>query len=66
LVEASIQTAHILVCERSMVMRYFVKNLKVHKHPKPKKCKVQYTGETLHSSPPDGYEKCDDCFDLPR
>lgn len=47
-------------------MKYFVKNNKVHKHPVPKKCKVTYTNERLHDSPPSGYEKCDDCFELPR
>lgn len=38
-------------------MKYFVKNLKVHKHPVPTKCKVKYTGEKLHDKPPAGYEK---------
>jgi len=49
------------------MVQYFVKNLKVHKYPVPDDCKVTYTGETLHYSPPEGYEKCDDCFpELPR
>ena len=47
-------------------MKYFVKNLKVHKYPVPSTCKVKYTGEKLHDSPPAGCEKCDDCFRLPR
>lgn len=47
-------------------MKYFVKNNKVHKYPVPPKCKVKYTNEKLHDSPPAGYEKCDDCFNLPR
>ena len=47
-------------------MKYFVKNLKVHKYPVPNNCKVEYTGEKLHDEPPAGYEKCDDCFKLPR
>jgi len=47
-------------------MKYFVKNLKIHKYPVPSNCKVKHTGETLHSTPPTGYEKCDDCFNLPR
>jgi len=47
-------------------MKYFVKNLKVHKYPVPSTCKVKYTGEKLYDSPPAGYEKCDDCFRLPR
>jgi len=47
-------------------MKYFVKNLKVHKYPVPSKCKVKHTGEKLHDKPPAGYEKCDDCFGLPR
>lgn len=48
-------------------MKYFVKNLKVHKYPVPSTCTVKYGGETLHSSPPSGYEKCDNCFtNLPR
>lgn len=48
-------------------MRYFVKNLKIHKYPVPSTCKVRYNEEPLHDSPPHGYEKCDDCFtNLPR
>ena len=47
-------------------MKYFVKNLKVHKYPIPARCKVKHTGETLYEAPPRGYEKCDDCFNLPR
>lgn len=47
-------------------MKYFVKNMKVHKYPVPSNCKVEYTGEELHDEPPKGYEKCDDCFELPR
>ncbi len=48
-------------------MKYFVKNSKVHKYPVPATCNVQYSGETLHDSPPAGYEKCDNCFtELPR
>jgi len=47
-------------------MKYFVKNLKVHKYPVPAQCKVKYTGERLHDDIPQGYEKCDDCFKLPR
>jgi hypothetical protein len=47
-------------------MKYFVKNNKVHKYPVPSNCKVKYTQEKLHDSPPAGYEKCDDCFKLPR
>ena len=47
-------------------MRYFVKNLKVHKYPIPSNCKVKYTSEKLHATVPKGYEKCDDCFNLPR
>jgi len=48
-------------------MKYFVKNLKVHKYPVPATCKVTYTGEKLYDSPPAGYEKCDHCFpELPR
>lgn len=49
------------------MVRYFVKNLKVHKYPVPSQCKVTYTNETLYDSPPAGYEKCDDCYpELPR
>ena len=47
-------------------MAYSVKNLKVHKHLVPSSCKVKHTGEQLHSAPPAGYEKCDDCFNVPR
>lgn len=48
-------------------MKYFVKNLKVHKYPVPEKCKVIYTNETLYDEPPTGIEKCDHCFpELPR
>jgi hypothetical protein len=48
-------------------MKYFVKNLKVHKYPVPASCNVKHTGETLHDEPPKGYEKCDNCFtNLPR
>ena len=48
-------------------MKYFVKNLKVHKHPVPSTCTVKYDGEKLLDSPPSGTEKCDNCFtDLPR
>jgi hypothetical protein len=48
-------------------MKYFLKNIKVHKYPVPKNCKVKYTSERLCDSPPAGYEKCDDCFShLPR
>ncbi len=47
-------------------MSYFVKNLKNHKYPVPANCKVKYTQETLHDEPSPGYEKCDDCFNLPR
>jgi len=51
---------------KQIIMKYFIKNLKVHKYPVPNKCKVKYTGEKLHDSIPAGYEKCDDCFSLPR
>lgn len=48
-------------------MKYFVKNSKVHKYPVPNSCTVKYTGETLYDNPPQGYEKCDNCFrELPR
>jgi len=47
-------------------MPYFVKNDKIHKYPVPDKCKVEYTGEKRTDSPTEGYEKCDDCFELPR
>ncbi len=47
-------------------MRYFAKNLNVHKYPVPPRCKVHYTGETLHDNLPQSYEKRDDCFNLPR
>jgi len=47
-------------------MQYFVKNDKIHKYPVPNDCHVEYTGEKLHSIPPDGPEKCDHCFNLPR
>jgi len=51
---------------REMV-KYFVKNNKVHKYPVPDRCKVVYTREPLHDTPPAGYEKCDDCFpELPK
>jgi len=49
------------------MVKYFVKNLKVHKYPVPDSCNVDYTNETLHDDPPIGYEKCDNCFlELPR
>jgi hypothetical protein len=52
---------------REIKMEYFVKNLKVHKHPVPSTCNVQYTNEHLYYTPPAGYEKCDNCFtELPR
>lgn len=48
-------------------MRYFVKNMKNHKYPVPNSCNVTYTGEKLHDSPVQGYEKCDRCWpELPR
>ena len=48
-------------------VKYFVKNLKVHKYPVPKTCPVKYEGEKLHDTPPPGYEKCDRCFtELPK
>lgn len=48
-------------------MKYFVKNLKIHKFPVPAGCKVVHTGEKLHDHPPASYEKCDDCYpELPR
>ena len=49
--------------------KYFIKNNKIHKYPVPDNCKVEYTGETLYDDlddVPKGYEKCDDCFKLPR
>ena len=46
-------------------MKYFVKNKKIHKYPIPKRCKVHYTGQKKHDTPPRGYEKCDHCFRLP-
>lgn len=48
------------------MVKYFVKNLKVHKYPVPRDCKVKYNGEKLYDQPPPGYEKCDDCFRLVR
>lgn len=49
------------------MVKYFVKNNKTHKHPKPSSCTVQYEGEKLYDSPPEGIEKCDNCFtELPR
>lgn len=49
------------------MVKYFVKNLKIHKYPVPNRCKVKYTDEPLHDSPPASPEKCDDCFpELPR
>jgi len=47
-------------------MKYFVKNLKVHKYPVPEVCKVKYTDEKLYDDPAAGYEKCGGCFELPR
>jgi hypothetical protein len=47
-------------------MQYFVKNDKVHKYPVPSNCKIVYSDEKLHADPPEGPEKCDDCFNLPR
>lgn len=43
-------------------MKYFVKNLKVHKYPVPNSCNVKYDNENLHDSKPHGYEECDHCF----
>jgi hypothetical protein len=51
---------------RLYTLKYFVKNLKNHKYPVPSNCKVKYTGEKLLDSPSASYEKCDDCFKLPR
>jgi len=49
------------------MVQYFVKNLKVHKYPVPSTCNVEYSGEKLHPTPPEGTEKCDNCFtELPR
>ena len=59
-------TDRILRGERRCKVKYFVKNLKVHKYPVPSRCKVVYTDEKLHDTPPAGTEKCDDCFQLPR
>jgi len=47
-------------------MEYFVKNLEVHKYLVPARWKAKYTGETLRTSVLASYEKCDDCFGLPR
>ena len=48
-------------------MKYFVKNLKIHKYPVPSSCNVKYTNETLHDTEPKGYEKCDSCYtNLPK
>lgn len=47
-------------------MKYFTKNLKIHKYPVPKNCKVTYANEKLTDKIPAGTEKCDDCFKLPR
>jgi len=47
-------------------MKYFVKNKKVHKYPVPSNCSVKYSDEKKKSSIPDGYEKCDHCFNLPK
>lgn len=53
--------------EVNAMVKYFVKNLKVHKYPVPDSCNVIYTNEPLHDSPPTSYEKCDNCFlELPR
>jgi hypothetical protein len=47
--------------------QYFVKNLKVHKYPVPSTCSTRYEGEKLYDTPPEGTEKCDNCFTgLPR
>jgi hypothetical protein len=47
-------------------MQFFVKDNKIHKYPQPSKCKVKYAREKLLNSMPAGYEKCEDCFGVPR
>ncbi|MBA7666682.1 hypothetical protein ES703_74763 [subsurface metagenome] len=48
--------------------KYFLKDGdRVHKYPVPSSCTVRYDGEKLYDSPPEGHDKCDNCFtDLPR
>jgi len=47
-------------------MQYFVHETRVHMYPVPRSCNVHYSGETLHNDIPHGYEKCDNCFRLPK
>ena len=43
---------------------YYVKDGKVHKHPKGTKCMESWNGEVLCEEPPKEEEKCAFCFDL--
>jgi hypothetical protein len=47
------------------MVKYFIKNTRVHKYPVPSSCHVEYTGEKLYDTIPEGYDKCDHCFGLP-
>jgi hypothetical protein len=47
------------------MVKYFIKNTRVHKYPVPSNCNVIYTGETLHDTIPEGVDRCDHCFGLP-
>ena len=48
-------------------LRYFVKDLMVHKYPVSNECKITHLKEVLHSHPPAGYAKCASCFpEIPR
>lgn len=47
-------------------MKYFIKDLMVHKYPPPKDCNYNYVGERVLKTIPLGFEKCKKCFpDLP-
>jgi len=41
---------------------YFVKNSKIHRYPIPKNCNVRYEKDKRYKLPPQGYEKCYNCF----
>jgi hypothetical protein len=46
---------------------YFVKNDKLHKDPPENGCSAKKDANSkTYNSPPQGYEKCDRCFNLPR
>ena len=49
------------------MLRYFIKDFKVHKRPTPNNCSCNYVGERLLRTPPLSFERCADCFpEIPK